>query len=453
MNADDEFKLVTLLKENKYKEASEQIVDIIISGKKHLVEEFILHLNETDISNQKKFIETLTGLMKEKNKLKEFSSPTIELIKLIAEKNLFDLAESFIINLPVYSLRSRSYSSIAFILEKKGERNESNKYLEKAIESANKIKSLKEKSEALSPISILMIFQDRYDSSLDILENIKSDAERTFTVKKVLVKIINIKDKNRKINYLHQLANIASEITDEKLKSDCFVYITRAMIKSKMINDALELARKIQDEKAKISALGVIIDVMTKYGLKGKAKGLVEEAEQAVSHIKESDEQRSQTLSEIIKAEIKVDMIDKALSISDEVKDIGWKAMNITLIAEAMAKTGYVEKAVDLLNKSIYLIKNIQSSGTKTTVLSSVAEVLCLLDTYEESTIKPVFDNIVTVLKEIMDKNVIYAFLSYLCGLGSINKHENCKKEIIKFINSIEDEKMKNQLLSLMSKS
>lgn len=455
----EENNLKNLIESGEYKECIESIIDSLVAGKKSLIDEFVEYFNTIDPDRKENFIKSTVELMKEKENIREIAIPFIELTKIFINTGQDDFVERFVKAVPFNSLKAKAYTTIANMLEENDERKRSAGYLEKALHTADSIGVAIEKSEVYSAISILMSIQGRFDSALDILSQIEIDSERAYSVKRILREIISGKvstekeTKEQKVRLLNQLALLTSQIKDENLKSECFVYITREMIKSEMVYEALNLARKIKDEKAKISTLGVIIDVMAKSGNKWEAKAVVDEVKEAANNIEETDKNKSSALSEVIQAQIKVDMVDEALAISNDVSDTGWKAMNITLIAEGMVNNGMYDRAVELLAKSVELTENIDHAGSKSTVLSSVFEVLTAIDEkYDQEKLKPVFRMIMKVLRQITDDSFLYSIINYMYELDFLEKYEIMKNAIIKHIKTLKDEKVKKHILNIITK-
>ncbi len=446
-------KLIDFIKNQNYDKAVENIIDYILTGKIKPVEELILYIKTSGEDNKDNFIKTFLSKI-EKQSDKDISVVLSEMIKIMSQKEMFNLSERFILEVTNKSFQAKLYIILAKTLEEKKFHKISVNMLKKSLEIAKKINIRTERSEILAGISIILAQQTNFDTVLKILDAIQVDSDKAYVIKTLLREIVKVKNRERKAKLLHQTAIKASKIKDDNVRSESFIQITRAMLNENMIYDALQLARQINDEKTKISTLGVIIELLAKSGQTWEAKSIADEAEEAASRIKETDKDRSEVLSEVINARIKLDMVDEALSISDDVQDAGWKAMNITSIAEAMAKNGLRQRALSLLEKSIELTKKIEHTGSKITIISSIGEVISSMGNYEKSkTIIDILDSIMDILRTIKEEEQIYTVISYMATLGIISRREKFKKDIVDFIESLSNEKLKTHLNKIIAKT
>jgi tetratricopeptide (TPR) repeat protein len=452
-NDSADVKLIDLIQNQNYDKAVETIINYILTGKIKPVEELILYLKSSGESDRDNFIKTFLSKI-EKQSDKDISIVLSEMIKIMSQKEMFNLSERFIVEVTNKSLQAKLYIILAKTLEEKRFHKISVNMLKKSLEIAKKINIRTERSEILAGISVILAQQTNFDTVLKILDAIQVDSDKAYVIKTLLREVVKVKNREKKAELIHQTAIKASKIKNDNVRSDSFIKITRSMLNENMIYDALQLARQISDEKTKISTLGVIIELLAKSGQTWEAKSIADEAEEAASHIKETDKDRSEVLSEVINARIKLDMVDEALSISDDVQDAGWKAMNITSIAEAMAKNELRKRALSLLEKSIELTKKIEHTGSKITIISSIGEVLAFMGDYEKSkTIISILDSIMEILRTINEEEQIYTVISYMATLGIISRCEKFKKDIVDFINSLSNEKLKTHLNKIIAKT
>jgi tetratricopeptide (TPR) repeat protein len=447
----DDNNLISNVKNEQFNQAVDNTISYIISGKTKEINDFIDFLNKDNLSANK-YIKAIVNNIKTKENIREISSAVVELIKIIANKSYYKLTNQFIEGIPYNSIKAKSYTIIAEIEEEKGNNDETLKYIELALKFTEKIKSPTDKSQSIKIISLLIAKQNKFETAIKLLKSINVDSEKAHAIEKVLSLVIDEKDVNKRIQHLNLIADIAGTIKDANAKSESFILITRAMINSNMVYEALNLARQIKDQNAKISTLGVIIDLMAKSGKSWEAKAVAGEAKEAAENLNQKDKRRSQSLSEVIEAQIKLDMVDEALDISQDVKDAGWKAMNMTIIAEAMLKNNLVDRAIMLLEKSISLVEQIENFGSQSTVLSSISEVLSSIDYYDynEQRLNQLFDKITTILKRIDDEDLIYTVLSYMSGLGIMDKYDYFKEKITDYIHDLKNDKLRNHLKSIV---
>jgi tetratricopeptide (TPR) repeat protein len=441
--------LISKIKDNKYNEAVETTIQYYISGKAKEIDELILYLSE-EKEQSKKFIDTIVKNIKTKENIREISSAIIGLINIAAKKGLYDLANQFIVGIPYNSIKAKSYARIAEIEQEQGNIETSLDYIEKALDYTEKIKNPSEKSQSYKEIALLVTKQNKFETAIKILKSINVDMEKSDAIQKILSSIIDERDINKRMEHLNQIADIAGTIKDANSKSESYIKITRAMINSNMVYEALSLARQIKDQNAKISTLGVIIDVMAKSGKSWEAKAVAGEAKEAAETLDNKNKNKSQSLSEVIEAQIKLDMVDEALDISEDVKDSGWKAMNMTIIAEAMLKNGLVDRAIELLSKSISLVEHLDSYGSQSTILTSISEVISTIDEEDENDLNPLFDKIISILKKFNDDSLIYTVLGYISNLGLLERYDYFRDKIKDYIESLDNEKIKHHLKSII---
>lgn len=450
--SDSDAKLIDFIQNKKYDEAVEKIITYILTGKIKPVENLILYIKSSDEKEKDNFIKTFLSKIEKEND-KDTGIVLSEMIKIMSQKEMFNLSESFILEITNKYLQAKLYIILAKTLEEKKFHRISVNMLKKSLEIAKKVSNSAERSELLAGMSVILAQQTNFDTVFKILDAIQIDSDKASVIKTLLREIVKIKDRDIKAELLHKTAVKASKIKDDNVRSDSFIKITKAMLNANMIYDALQLARQINDQKAKISTLGVIIELLAKSGQTWEAKSIADEAEEAASQIKETDKSKSEVLSEVINARIKLDMVDEALSISDDVKDAGWKAMNITSIAEAMIKNNLPDRALSLLEKSIELTKGIERAGSKTTIISSIGEVLASMENPNEEQVINILNSIMDILNTINDEEQIYTVISYVANLGILSHFEKFKKDIVELVESLNNEKLKSHLFKIISKT
>ncbi|MBW4532987.1 MAG: tetratricopeptide repeat protein [Pleurocapsa minor HA4230-MV1] len=180
-----------------------------------------------------------------------------------------------------------------------------------------------------------------------------------------------------------RLADVSQQISNAEHK----VIAVAAFAKDENFSQASKLANQIKD----YSALRAIAEAYSKLNQPEKAADLLAKALTSANQIKDSSNKASalsaiaEAYSKLNQPEKAADLLAKTLTSANQIENSYFKANTLSAIAEAIGKLKQPEKAADLLAKALTSANQIEDSSDKADALSAIAEAIGKLNQPEKA--------------------------------------------------------------------
>ncbi len=283
----------------------------------------------------------------------------VDIIEAMAKAGVFEEALKVAGKIEVFEWRAYALRAVANEMYKAGMVEEANKIFEETLKAAKKIEDAKSRARVLGEIAEAMA-----------KVNITEKAEEVF---KAAIKVTD-------------------EINDAGERAQAFGDIAESMAKVGMFEGAIEVTERIEVVESREWAIKAVVEAMSEAGMFEGAIKIAEGIEDAWK--------RAETLNSVVKAMIEAGGGDDAFKVTKGIED-AWRAEVLSVVAEAMAKSGMGEKATKAFEIAVINATEFENEWTCAYALKAVVEAVVEAGMVEEA--KKVLEIAIKVAEGIED--------------------------------------------------
>jgi len=176
--------------------------------------------------------------------------------------------------------------------------------------------------------------------------------------------------------------------------------LAHELAQKRKFEEAMEVAKGIEDALSRSAALREIATVMAKVGMMEKAKEVFEEAIEVAKGIEDA-RGRSEALREIATEMVKAGEFERAMEVAKGIEYARERSEALIRIAAEMAKVGMVEKVREVFEEAIEAAKGIEYARERSEALAVIAAEMAKAGMVEKA--REVFEEAMEVAKGIED--------------------------------------------------
>lgn len=262
--------------------------------------------------------------------------------------------------------RSQALSRIAEAMVKTGIMERAKEVAEEAMKVAKEIGDEGLRSEMLTEIAAVMAKAGMFEEAMKVVKELGNEGWRS----EALIEIAVVVAKEGMIERAKETfeeamkTRMTKEIGDAEWHSKALTEIAIAMAKVGKFEEAMKIAKEVEDARERSRALRWLAEKMVKEGAMERA----ERAKKAMKVAKEIEdaEERSWVMSEIATEMTKVGKFEEAMEVARKIENVRLRLWALKEIAAEMAKAGKIEEAMKVAGE-------IEDAGKRSKVLNKIA--------------------------------------------------------------------------------
>jgi hypothetical protein len=292
----------------------------------------------------------------------------MEIAEGMARAGMFDQALKVAEGIEYARDRARALRAIAEAIAKAGMFDQALKVAERIEEADEQVQALMEIAEGMAKARMEKKAKEVFEQSLQIAEGIEDIVKRAWTLGEIAKRIAKAGMEVRAREIFHHALQVIEGIEPTELQALPLWEIARMMATAgmtewaeKVFEQALQIVKVVEDEYTRARELTWITKAMAESKIK---KGILWQQTLRVAEGLKSELERAEELQVIAEGMAKVGVQDEtlwqqALQIAEGIKDMregtvittGLRAKAVVPIIEAMAKVGLFEKALEVTEK------------------------------------------------------------------------------------------------------